>query len=400
MSQKKKNPRRGYLFRCVTVNTLLNLLKKKYMTENNVTLEVRKPEHKAFLLIANHTEAADPGYEMVATKRYLRFVASDHTLRMKMGWVFKYIGGVIVKHRERPSSELTSEIIDNLKAGIPVGLHAEGAMSVNGQTGFVSEHTGQLVKDSGAALVTYRFVGGYLRKPRWAESPRKGPIKGEFVAEYSPEELAKLSVHEITELIRRDIYVNAYERQRENPEDYSGDNLAECVERVLYLCPECGKVGTLHSHGNFLECDCGYKVEMQSDGFFHDTGKGLHYDNVLDWDMWQRARWKERVLAAAEGELIFSEENMTVRTVGDEGDTVLTEKGKLSLCQDRFEVDLGDGSEVCVIPMKEVKQVSLAGKEALLLVGGGHYFDIRPARPASPNKYIAAWRYLTGREYY
>ena len=57
-------------------------------------------------------------------------------------------------------------------------------MTANGQTGFISEHTGKLVKESGAALVTYKFVGGYLRKPRWATTPRKGPIMGHFVNEY------------------------------------------------------------------------------------------------------------------------------------------------------------------------------------------------------------------------
>ena len=395
---EKLKVRRGYNFNRVVTMTLINILKGKVINENNVHLEYHKPKHKSFILITNHTESFDPGYEMAAMKKYIRYVASDHTTRMKTGWLYTVIGGVIIKHRDRPSSELTEKIIKNLKAGIPVGLHAEGAMTSNGQTGFISEHTGQLVKDSGAALITYRFVGGYLRKPRWGESPRSGPIIGHFVGEYSPEELAKMSVQEITELIRRDTYVNVYDEQKNDPKEYAGENLAECVERILYVCPKCGEVGTLHSKGNSLTCDCGYSVDMGTDGLFHDTGSGLIHDNVLSWDLWQREVWKEKVMSAAKGECIFSEDGQIVKKVEGDEDSVLTENAKISLYPEKFVVEY-DGNTI-TMDMDKIKQVSLSHKDALLVVDDKVFLDIRCHIPRSPNKYIAAWRYLNGKEYY
>lgn len=392
--------RRGYNFNKVTVKTALAILKNKVMAENNVQLEYYKPKHKSFILISNHTDAADPGYEMVALNKYIRYVASDHTTRMKMGWVFKYIGGVIIKYRDKPSSFLTNDIIKNVQAGIPVGLHAEGAMTVNGQTGFVSNNTGKLIKDSGVALITYRFVGGYLRKPRWANKARKGPIKGQFVAEYSPEELSKLTAEEITEIIRRDIYVNAYEEQRTAPENYEGENLAECVERVLYVCPKCGKVGTLHSEGNVLSCECGYKVEMKGDGFFHDMGEGNYYDNVLSWDMWQRGKWKELIFSKAEGECIFSEGGQIVKLVEGDEEQILSENAVISLYPEKVEITLGEGKDPVIMEMSKIKQLSLAGKDTILIVDDKVFLDIGSKTPRSSTKYIAAWRYLTNKEYY
>ncbi len=400
MNSEIKKIRRGYRFNAVVTTTLINLLKKKVIENNNVHLEYRKPEHKTFLLIANHTETFDPGYEMAALKRYIRYVSSDHVLRMKASWVFTKIGGVIIKHRDKPSEFINEDIKRNLRAGVPVGLHAEGAMTTNGQTGFISEHTGQLVKDAGVALVTYKFIGGYLRKPRWANTARKGPIVGRFVREYSPEELKNLSAEEITEIIRRDTYVNAYEEQRKDPKDYSGESLAECVERVLYICPECKKVAAMHSSGNFLKCDCGYEVEMKSDGFFHDCGKGLHFDNVLDWDLWQRDVWRNMLKSAKDGELILSEEGQTVKTVDGENEETLTEDGTLKLYKDKFEIILGDGKEPIVMEMAKMKQVSLANKDTVLLVDDKIFLDLGSKTPRSPSKYIAAWRYLTDRPYY
>ena len=400
MSSERKQTRKGYRFNAITTMTAINLLKRKVITGNNVHLDYHKPKHDTFILICNHTEALDPGYEMAALKRYVRFVSSDHVLRMKVGWVFTKIGGVIIKYRDKPSEIINEDIKRNLRAGIAVGLHAEGAMTSNGQTGFISEHTGRLVKESGAALVTYKFVGGYLRKPRWATTPRKGPIFGHFVGEYSPEELAELSVKEITEIIRRDTYVNAYEEQRKNPQDYSGENLAECVERVLYVCPECKKVGTLHSKGNNLKCDCGYEVEMKSDGFFHDTGKGLHTDNVLDWDLWQRDIWKDMLLNAKDGEVIVEEQGQIVKTVDAENEVILSENGILRLYKDKFEIILGEDKEPITMEMSKITNVSIANKDTIFLVDDKIFLDIGSQTPRSPSKYIAAWRYLTDRPYY
>lgn len=400
MNSEIRKTRKGYRFNAVVSMTLINLLKKKVIHENNVHLEYHKPQNKPFILIANHTEAFDPGYEMVAMGRYIRYVSSDHVLRMKAGWVFTKIGGVIIKHRDKPSEIINEDIKRNLRAGIPVGLHAEGAMTTNGQTGFISEHTGQLVKDAGVALITYKFVGGYLRKPRWANTARKGPITGHFVGEYSAEELSKLTAKEITEIIRRDTYVNVYEEQRKGPQDYSGENLAECVERVLYVCPQCNKVGTLHSSGNFLKCDCGYEVEMKADGFFHNMGKGLHHDNVLDWDLWQRDVWKNMLLTAKDDEVIVEEKGQLVKTVDGENEVILSEDGILRLYKNKFEIILGDGKEPIVMEMSKMKQVSLANKDTLLLVDDKIFLDIDSKTPRSPSKYIAAWRYLTDRPYY
>ena len=398
-AMEKLRTRRGYHFNAFTTKAIFAILKNKVIKENNVHIEYHKPKAKSFILISNHTDAMDPGFEMVALGRYIRYVASDHTARMKLGWVFKYIGGVIIKYRDRPSSILTEEIIRNVQAGIPVGLHAEGAMSINGQTGFISQHTGQLVKDSGVALITYRFVGGYLRKPRWANEKRSGPIIGHFVGEYSPEELSKLSVEEITEIIRRDTYVNAYEEQRKETFDYDGENLAECVERILYICPKCGAVGTLHSKGNFLTCDCGYETEMKKDGFFHDCGKGLVHDNVLSWDLWQRDVWKERVLSAEKGSLIFSEGGQIVKKVDGEAEEILSENATISLYPEKFVVSLDGSKEDIVMEMSKIKQLSLAGKDSILVVDDKIFLDIGTQIPRSPTKYIAAWRYLTGKEY-
>lgn len=397
---KKNDLRKGYQFNAAVLNTARVLLGRPVLKATNAKMERYEPKHKTFILIANHSDPLDPGFEMVALGRYVRFIAGDQLVRASKAAKFALVtlGGSIVKYRNQPSSVLTEEILKNLKAGIPVGIHAEGGTSVNGETGYISEHTGQLVKDSGVALITFRFIGGYLRTPRWSSKSRKGPLYGSVVHEYSPEELQKLSVKEITDIIRRDTFVNVYDEQKKEMHEYSGTNLAEYVERTLYMCPKCKTVGKLHSSGDFLTCDaCGYRVRFGADAFFHDTGSGLVFDNVCDWDKWQREEWKQRVLSVEECGLVFIEDGQKVYSVNGSERTLLCDNAVIELYTDKFVISM-NGEKVEMM-LSSMKSVQIASRDGLIMIDDDRYFDVRCDIPRAAAKYVAAWRYLIGKEY-
>ncbi len=362
-------------------------------------IEPYKPQHKTFIVIGNHADGMDPGYELIAFKRYIRFVISDHLARNRFSEaLLEKIGGVIIKHRERPTSELTNQVLASVKAGIPVSIYAEGAMTPNGETAFFSPRTGQLIKDSGVALITFKLTGGYLHAPKWARSLRRGPVHGHVVREYSPHEISKMSVEEVNSAIAKDIYHNDYAHQRETKHRYKGKNLAEYVERILYMCPECKQVGKLHSVGNLLNCDCGYSVEMKEDGFFHSSSSPMHFETILDWDKWQKTEWKKIILNAKDNELIFSEDKQIVSTVIKHRKKLLSNDSTLKLYKDRFEIELYENSKI-TIPLTQIKLVLNVSIEALIIICPDYYLYIQTQKTRAAAKYVAAWRYLTGKDY-
>lgn len=388
-----------YRLRSFAVNSVRRMFGWMILKYCHAKIEPYTPKHKAFIVIGNHADGMDPGYELIAFRRYIRFVISDHLARSKFtDIVLERIAGVIVKHREKPTSELNKQVIASIKQGIPVSIYAEGAMTPNGETGFFSPRTGQLIKDSGAALITFKLTGGYLHAPKWARRIRKGPVHGKVVREYSPQELAAMTVEEVNEAIAKDIYHNDYEHQKIQQIEYKGTRLAECVERILYMCPECKEVGHLHSSGNFLKCDnCGYCVEMKFDGFLHDTGTGLHFATILDWDKWQKNEWKERVLNCPD-DLIFEESNQIISTIIKHRKKPLSGDATIRLYKDRFEVELAENS-IITIPHKDIKLVLNVSIEALIIVCPDYYLYIQSQRPRAAAKYVAAWRHLIGKDY-
>lgn len=400
MNKETKNMRKGYVFNKIFIETLALILHLPARKLINFKPKYYAPENKTFLLISNHTSSIDPAYIIFSLKnRYVRFVASDHVSRMGLlGFVLKSLCGIIVKRRDKPSDVLVNDILGTLKAGVPVAIFAEGNTCFNGETGFISENTGKMVKDSGVALVTFRFDNGYLISARWSEKPKKGTLRCGVVNEYSAEEIAAMTVDEVNEIIRRDTYVNAFEEQRKNPDVYIGESMAEYLERILFICPDCKAVGHLHSKGDFLKCNnCGYTVKYGTDAFFHNDSNVI-FDNVLDWDKWQRNVWKEKVLCAKAGEVIFEESGMRVTSVQKDSKALLSDNAILKFFNDKFVVVLNK-TETIEMPLSNLKRVWTSSPDAVVIIDDKHYLDIESQIHSSSVKYIAAWQYLRGRDF-
>ncbi len=358
-----------------------------------------KPKSKNFIVIGNHSDGLDPIYIMCSLKKYIRFVAGDHVILNPWAKFFlKTVSGWIIKDRDNDASVLFKDMKAAADEGMPTGIFVEGTITPNGETGFFSPRTGQFVKDLGVSLITYRTKGGFFHTPRWGTGLRKGPIRSKVIAEYSAEELQKMTGEEVNEIIKRDIYVNAFEEQRKKPRIYKGKNLAEHIERVLFICPHCEQVGIMHSKGNYLTCDCGYQVEFGRDGFFHESQKELVFDNVLDWDKFQKPLWKKMVLETPEKSLIYEEKDQIVYTMIKRKRVELSDNATLRLYKDRFELYLNPRQTV-VMPVRNLKLVLNVSVQSLMFIDSEHFLYVKSKNPTAVAKYVAAWRYLIGKDY-
>jgi len=239
-----------------------------------------------YIVLANHTTNWDPVLVGCSFKKPMNFIASEHAMRM--GFLSKIIGALFVPiQRVKGSTDASAALgmVSMLKKGISVGLFPEGSRSFDGTTEALHPTTGRLIKMSGASLITYRISGGYLTSPRWGYKLRRGKVCGEVVNIYTSEQIKAMSPQEITDCINRDIAENAFDRQREKAYKYYVKGNAEGIERVLYLCPECKRIGTISSSGSEFSCSCGMHATMNKYGFFE--GEDLKFDSIDKWNKWQ-----------------------------------------------------------------------------------------------------------------
>lgn len=265
-----------------------------------------------YLLLSNHNTDLDPLLLSMSTKRALSFVATEKITRMGIiGKLAVFLGDPILHRKGKNGKKTVLSILSRLKEGRSVAMFPEGNRSFNGLSCEMSKTNARLIQSSGSTLVTYRFEGGYFTSPRWGKGIRKGRIRGKLSGVYSPEKLQAMTLDEINELLRRDLFVDAYADQEKEPVKYIGKNRAEGIESAVFMCPECGKIGTLESLGNDVSCCCGFKATYDEYGYLvREDGRKL---TVTELDANQKKRLSELV-ALNDGLPVFKD-NVTMNVI-------------------------------------------------------------------------------------
>ncbi len=84
------------------------------------------PKDGSILIVGNHKHLFDQCLTIVATKRYIRYMAKrEYFDNKKVAWFFKATGCISVD-RSRKDPEATNQALDTLKSGGAIGLFPEG----------------------------------------------------------------------------------------------------------------------------------------------------------------------------------------------------------------------------------------------------------------------------------
>lgn len=355
---------------------------------------------KTFLCLGNHTQNLDPALMVIGTRRHMRFVANASLTKGAAGFFLNNLFGIIPREKGAKGDAVIALIEANLRAGVSVGMFPEGNRSWDGETEYISPRTARLVKDTGVALLTYRFTGGYLLRPRWADHKRKGPMRGELIHEYTPEELSGMTVDEVYAAICRDLRVNAYDEQAANGDLYRGPALAEGLQYAAYLCPNCLKFGTIETQGDRLSCSCGLTAKYLETGWF-EKGEFMPFDNFAQWNRFQKHWVQEHCdeLRQQTGAPIVHDDLCFRLTVKRDGVyTSLSDCASVAMYGDRLELFWENGSA-----SYRIEEITGYGT----FLSRSMYFNCGPAlryqmvatKPVSTLKYYALWRGLSGRAY-
>lgn len=378
MDKDERRHQRVFKFFCRVVPPFV---KAKY----NLISEPAPAIEGPYIVLSNHTANLDPVLVSMSFKyRQMYFVASEHLFRMGfVSFLLKRYFAPISRMKGGTDASTAMNAIRALRKGHNVCLFAEGNRSFNGETCPIHPATAKLVKSSGASLVTYKFTGGYLTTPRWALYNRKGEMRGAVVAVYSPEQLKRLSAEEIHEIIKADLYENAYEREKKEQTEFHGKKLAEGLEAALYICPKCGKIGSLHSKDDRFWCDsCDMSVTYTKQGWLEGNSP---YNNVLDWDRFQRQKLSEIVAEGKDGEL-FSDENFVLTAIGARHKSTVAAKGRLSMSLK--ELSIGEK----VFSTEDISDMNILLRNTLMFTASGEHYELTTVKTNCSRKYFELYR--------
>ena len=354
-------------------------VKLKFNYEYDDLREVEGP----YLLLVNHNLELDPALVGVAAGKQLYFVASEHILRKGLGtWFLMTFFKPIIHMKGRQGMQTVRQMLKTLKDGHSVCLFPEGNRSFNGLTGEILPSIGKVALSSGAKLVTYRIEGGYLTQPRWSLTLRKGKLKGRLIHVYSHEDLKKMTGAQISEAICQDLHEDAYETQKKERIAFKGKNLALGLESTIFMCPDCGKIGTLHSKGDHFYCDCGFDAVYDVYGELSDK-QGKHY-TVTELDRMQQKKLQELVETTNGIEEPLFTDKVFLYEIDEEHNFIDKREGLITAYGDRL---------ICceeTFTYEEIQGMAIYSRNAMILHVNGHkgHYEIKSDESFCALKYL------------
>lgn len=244
-----------------------------------------------YVVAANHSGFADvAGLITEAYPNCINFVISE-TQIVKWPKLIRKMG-VLPKKQFAVDTSLIRDIKYVLDNGRIVAIYPEAKLSVVGTPNIIKPNIAKLIKMLKYPLVTVRFDGNYLHKPRWAASKRFVPITVDARLAVSQEEIGALSVDEIHSRIVNNLAYDDYAYQLANNIVIDVPDLVEGLDGILYKCPHCSEEFAMTAKGNTLTCaKCGAQTAQNTLGQL----EGGSFDKVTDWYEWQRSCVRDEV---------------------------------------------------------------------------------------------------------
>lgn len=360
----------------------------------------RNVNNNQYIVLSNHTNNWDPLLVGMSFPEHMYYVASEHIFRK--GIISKIIINLIspiMRVKAKTERRTAVSIIRTLKDGHNICMFAEGSTTWNGESSNITEATAKLIKISGVSLITYRIEGGYLSRPRWAKTNRRGKISGNVINEYTPNKLSSMTVKEIREVINKDLYVNAYEVNNKFKIEYKGKKLAENLENVLYICPNCKSLGSFKSKDDILSCNCGLELRYNNYGLFESiNSKRLQFKTILEWDKWQGSYIKENrdyYINKSKDEYILKDTNQILYKFEPGKSSSLICEGTIYLYSDRLVIE--DSEEKTItFNLSDITDIALMMESIMTFtVDGKSYYEVKSKIPRSALKYLIICRELT-----
>ncbi len=147
-----------------------------------------------------------------------------------------------------------------------LGLAPEGRLSPHGEMESFIPSTVKFIKKEKINVYLFKINGNYFTKPKWASTYRKGRVDVTWNKIIDKDDIDKLSLQEIYDIINENLYYNEYDWIKKEKVKFKGKKFAEGLEYIFYHCPVCESEFSFFTHNNKITCShCKTVITLNSD---------------------------------------------------------------------------------------------------------------------------------------
>jgi len=263
-------------------------------------MEILTHMQEPFIILGNHSQVYDAFFVSAAAKVHIRWVAGAVLFKMfglktlLGGWI-----GGIAKQQGRSDLHTIRTISNALKQGDNVGLFPEGTRTWDGESIGFDRSTAKLIKILKVPVIIINLEGIYATKPRWADKKRVGSPIIRVLPPLPKETIASMTKDELYAYLVENLEFSYRTWQEENRVPFKGKALAEGLQRVLYLCPDCSSYSTLETKKDIIFCTkCGMKARLDAYDQVSTVQGNNPFKDVPQWHSWEQEQLLAHVQSA------------------------------------------------------------------------------------------------------
>ncbi len=344
--------------------------------------EPGKPKRQ-FLILFNHQTSFDQFFVGLAFKGAVYYVASEDIFSNGfLSSLLRYYVAPIPINKTAADMRAIINCMKVAREGGTIALAPEGNRTYSGRTCYIKPSVVSLVRKIGFPVAFFRIEGGYGVQPRWSNVNRRGRMTAGVSRVLEPEEYAGMSDDELYRLICGELYVDEARADGR----FVHKKSAEYLERVIYVCPNCG-LSDFESRGEYIGCRrCGLTA------FYSPTKELVWQDGsnrfrfVADWYEWQ-----ERYINSLDPDSL-GPDPIWSDTAGFYGIAIaksrklIDRNAKLTLYADRIEVDTKDGK--LTFAFSDIGSIAALGRNKMNIRMGGKVWQVKGSVRFNPLRYM------------
>ena len=345
-----------------------------------IKIEKFKEENgRQYLVLANHQTGFDQFYPSFAFKQHLYYVASEDIF--SMGWLSKliqWIANPIPIKKQVTDIRAVMNCMKVAKEGGSIAMFPEGNRTFAGETGYINPAIGGLAKKLGLPIAFFKIEGGYGVQPRWSDVRRRGKMRAYVSEVLEPEAYKSWSNEELYQYICKALHQN----EANSLQNYHHKKSAEYLERVLYVCPNCG-ITHFESHGDTVTCTCCGKSARYLPNLEFSGDFSFRY--MLDWYKYQESFVNGLdTLSMTQTPIIRDTCNLYQVSLYSKKQ-LLAENVELTLYGDRIEMS---GGFTDTFSFAEVDTITILGKNKLNIYRADMVYQIQSGKRFNALKYL------------
>ena len=343
-----------------------------------------------FILVSNHSNFSDPWMVGHFSTTPVSIMMNEEGFKASAftRWYLKNIGAF---PKKKGLTDITAikNSLRHLKRGYPLLVFPEGQTSWDGATQPIYPGIEKIAKKAKVALVLNRLHGNFLCDPWWGTEKRKGEIVIHRKV-ISAEQVQLMSNEELHNELLSYITHNDIKTYQDQKNLFHGEKLAEGLEQLLWVCPQCGSDHSLSFTPDAITCNsCSTTFSFY--GNMTLTAPVNNCNDLYDWVHLQKT-WVQTFLADTSA-VALTEKEVQLVQVDYKGNQISLDTGSIEFNHSAFIFHGEDG--VLTFELPHISAPIFQNKTILQFDSNGSTFQFNiQKKPLF--KWLFLLRYSTG----